>query len=187
MRVPPSNRPIGVLDDQEKLGLDAHVEHIAALASLAQRALEIDPRTVWVRPAVNVEVRRKARDPGFIGQGRERRGVGPGVHVVRFGTLPHSPNGAACEPGSELNHSGKKSGGHQLDLGCPVNVNELHHQVLDPQLLEPGCEPGNLRVESAHASICPVIRRVVRSSGQNLCAGRNDAIKIVGDKSLVSQ
>ena len=54
VRVPATDRAVGVFDHQEKLGLDAHVEEITLPPGPGEHALEIDARTVRMRLAVDV-------------------------------------------------------------------------------------------------------------------------------------
>ncbi len=62
MRVPASDRAVGVLHDQEELGLDADVEDIPLLSGLVQHSLEIDAR------AITDEAGRRRKDPRRTGR-----------------------------------------------------------------------------------------------------------------------
>ena len=142
MRVPAADRAVGVLDDQEELGLDADVEDVAPSPRLAEHALELDARAIRVGLAVDVEIRGKPGDAGLVGQRRIRLEVGPGEHVVRVRSLAHAPDGPAREAGAGFGHRLQGLRGHELDLGRSVDVDELDQQEGDPVVLQSVFEPG---------------------------------------------
>jgi hypothetical protein len=61
--------------------------------------------------------------------------------------LPHAPDSSPCETGTDFHDRPQGRSRDELDLGRPMDVDELNQQILDAVSLKSSFELGKLFIE----------------------------------------
>src|SRR5262245_48109578 len=117
MRVPAADRAIGVLDDQEKLRLDADIEHKPPSACFTQGPFELVAWANRVRAGVEVQIGSKPSPGRLVGQRRISAQAAARKQAMGTPPLAQSPRRAAREASTRLGHCWQCTGQNQLALG----------------------------------------------------------------------
>ena len=128
------NRNLAVLFpiDKKVLGLNADVKYETLVPELSEHLLHVLPRAVGMRLAVYEEIGSEACGLGVPGEASVRVHVDTGGHVVGVGALAHAVERTPGETRAIVDNVVKCGSGNELDLGGPMNVDELGEDVLDP-------------------------------------------------------
>ena len=117
---------------EKVLGFNADVKYETLVPQLSQHLLHVLPGAVGMRLAVYEQVRSEACGLGVPGEGSVGVDVDTGGHVVGVGPLAHAVERTPGEARAIVDNVVKRGSWDELDLGGPMNVDELGQDVLDP-------------------------------------------------------
>ena len=145
--------PIAVLPaQQEELGLQAGAQHPPTLSQAGRGALEHLPRTGVEGLAIDEAVAHDARHPRHPGYRLHGGGVAPGV-VLRAQPRARqagAPDGRAGKARPVAQHVLQMGQRHELALGAPVHVGELHEQGVHARSLQAAAQVAHGRPRIQH-------------------------------------
>ncbi len=117
--------------DEEVLRLAADVVHQSALACLLQHSLEDQPRGVWPRLALDVDVALQHSEPRLPGCGHVGSRIRHRDHVGIRRALAHRASREPGEAHAPADQDIERLDGNHLGAGLSVHVDEHGEEELD--------------------------------------------------------